>query len=191
MVYDRDTVLFASPSLAFVLTFVVSSTTPAPALAQPAPPTGLTFPREEAGVCPSACCASGRWVATAPVVAREARAADAPEVFAVARGESVEALAGVVVTSRPGRARALAAVDLAGVRIARGEELPVLREAGEGSYVLWARGRAVQSARDAGGRTFRLLARPQTAWWVQLRNAQGATGWSDQPDRFGGPGRCG
>ena len=44
--------LFASPSLAFVLTFVLTGAAPAPTLAQPAPP------RATVPVTPAAACTS-------------------------------------------------------------------------------------------------------------------------------------
>src|SRR5690348_4997611 len=104
-----DAVVFVSPSLAFVLTFVLTGA-PAPALVQPAPPSGLTFPHEDAGACPFECCRYGRWTATSSVAIRRARVAGAPIAFRVAAGETVDALTGVVVTTQPGRGRVLKAL---------------------------------------------------------------------------------
>jgi len=189
-VYDRR-VLFASPSLAFVLTFVLTGGAPAPAIAQPAPPRGLTFPREDPGACPFECCKYGRWVASAAVTVRRERLAGAAPAFSVAPGETVDAITGVVVTTQPGRARVLAALTLDGLTLAAGEEVSVLRYAGEGAYLVWARGRAVEAESEEAGGHLRVLSTPRVVWWVQIRNARGEVGWSDQPDRFTGRDGCG
>jgi hypothetical protein len=193
LVYDarRLDVIFVSPALALVLTYVLTGASPSPALAQPAPPSGLTFPREEPGACPFECCRYGMWTATSAVTARRARAGDAPPAFRVAAGETVEVPTGVVVTLQPGRARAREAVTLDGVRLAPGEEVPVLRYAGEGAWVVWAGGRALATEAEEAGGPLRVLSRPRTVWWVQIRNWRGETGWSDQPERFSGSDACG
>ena len=188
--YDRR-VLFASPSLAFVLTFVLTGGAPAPAIAQPAPPRGLTFPREDPGACPFECCKYGRWVASAAVTVRRERLAGAAPAFSVAPGETVDAITGVVVTTQPGRARVLAALTLDGLTLAAGEEVSVLRYAGEGAYLVCARGRAVEAESEEAGGHLRVLSTPRVVWWVQIRNARGEVGWSDQPDRFTGRDGCG
>jgi hypothetical protein len=190
-VYDRRSVLFASPSLVLALTIALGGAPAAPAVAQPAPPSGIVFPHEDHGACPFECCQYGRWVATGPVTARRSRAAGAQAAFTVAAGEAVESVDGVVITLRPGRARALATVDVDGVRIGRGEELQVLSYVGEGAYKLVARGRVVVAEVAPAAPAFRLLSRPRTVWWVQLRNRHGETGWSNEPERFGGKDACG
>jgi len=182
-------VLFASPSLAFALGLALAGPAPPPAIAQPAPPSGLVFPHEERGACPFACCRAGRWVARGPLTVRRARAADAPAAFALDAGEAVDGVDAVVVTLRPGRARALAAVTLGGVRVDKNEEVAVLSHAGAGALRLVARGRVVSAA--PGGKDFRLLSEPLTVSWVQVRNRRGETGWSDEPERFDGAAGCG
>ena len=183
--------LFASPSLALVLTFVLTGGAPAPAIAQPAPPSGLTFPHEDHGACPFECCRYGPWVASSAVTVRRERLAGAALAFSVAPGETVDAITGVVVTMQPGRARVLAALTLDGLTLVAGEEVPVLRYAGEGVYVVWARGRAVAAQSEKAGGHLRVLSTPRVVWWVQIRNARGEVGWSDQPDRFTGNDACG
>jgi hypothetical protein len=61
------------------------------------------------------------------------RAADA---FRVGRGESVDALTGVVVTLRPGLARATRALQLEGATVEAGQEVLALRPLGEGVYAI-------------------------------------------------------
>jgi hypothetical protein len=30
-----------------------------------------------------------------------------------------------------------------------------------------------------------ILERPRSVWWVQIRNAKGQIGWTDEPEKFG------
>ena len=34
--------------------------------------------------------------------------------------------------------------------------------------------------------TGKIVERPRSVWWVQIRNAQGHVGWSDEPVKFDG-----
>lgn len=34
--------------------------------------------------------------------------------------------------------------------------------------------------------TGKIVERPQTVWWVQVRNARGQVGWTDAPDKWDG-----
>jgi hypothetical protein len=174
--------MLLAPSLAFVLTFALTGAPAAPVIAQPAPPRGLTFPYEKQGVCPSERCAYGRWVAGRALTVRRSRETGALPAFSVAAGEAVEAVNGVVVTVRPGRARAVAPLDVEGVRFARGAPVLLLRHVGESAYKVWAQGTEL----DVGGRNLIVLNEPRTIWWVQIRNRRGETGWSSEPDAFGG-----
>jgi len=171
-----------SPSLGFVLTFVLTSFTAAPTLVPPAPPTGLVFPYEDEGACPSEGCTYGRRFAARPLTVRRSRDAGAAPAFHVGAGETVDAVTGVVVTLRPGRARVVAPIDVDGVRLAKGEHLLILRAAGEGGFRLWAHGRPVDVRRDVAAGSLAVLSEPRTVWWVQVRNRHGETGWTSDPD---------
>jgi hypothetical protein len=176
--------MLLSPSLAFVLTFALTGAPAGPATAQPAPPTGLVFPYEDPGACPTDGCRYGRWVAARSLTVRRAREAGAAPVFRVGAGEAVDAVTGVVVTLRPGRARAVAPIDVDGVRIVTGEHVLLLRPAGHGVYRVSARGAVVDTALDVAGRHLAVLSEPRTVWWVQVRNRRGEVGWTSEPDAF-------
>jgi hypothetical protein len=191
VVYDRAIVLFFSPSVALALSIALTSAAPPPTVAQPAPPSGVVFPHEERGACPFACCPAGRWIARSPLTVRRARAVDAPPAFTLDAGEAVEGVDGVLVTLRPGRARALTGVELGGVRVGKDEEVLVLGHSGAGALRLVAHGRVVVTGPAPGAARFRLLAEPRTVSWVQVRNRQGETGWSNEPERFDGTAGCG
>src|SRR5688500_3012645 len=72
-------------------------------LAQPAPRDGPPVPFEDPGACPFELCTYGEWTARQPVAVRRERRRGSPIVFRVARGETVTAITGVVVTLEAGR----------------------------------------------------------------------------------------
>ena len=77
-----------------------------------AEPDGPPVPFEDEGACPFEACVYRVWIAREPVVVRTERRTDAPVAFGVAAQEKVEAVTGVVVTVRAGRAGFRVPVDL-------------------------------------------------------------------------------
>jgi hypothetical protein len=150
------------------------------------------FPREDHGAYPFECRQYGGWTGRAPTLARVQPDRRGAEAFRIGRGEVVDALTGVVVTVRPGRARATSALHLDGVTVEAGQEVLVLRPVGEGVFKIWVANRALDArllpAKDA---SLRLLSQPKIVWWVQVRNRLGQIGWTDQADRFDGTDACG
>jgi hypothetical protein len=125
-------------------------------------------------------------------VSRERPDRHTAEAFRIGRGEPVDALTGVVVTVRPGRARAITALQLGGVAVEAGQEVIVLRPVGEGVFALWLSGRVVEAQLlPAEESSRRLLAEPRIVWCVQVRNRHGRIGWTDRADRFDGTDACG
>ena len=77
-----------------------------------AEPDGPPVPFEDEGACPFEACVYRVWIAREPVVVRTERRTDAPVAFRVTAQEKVEAVTGVVVTVKAGRARFQVPVDL-------------------------------------------------------------------------------
>jgi hypothetical protein len=151
-----------------------------------------SFPREAHGACPFECCQYGRWTGRAATVARVRPDRRSAEAFLIGRGESVDALTGVVVTLNPGRARATTTLQHEGVAVAAGQEVLVLRPLGEGVFKVWLSGRVFEAQLlPAGESALRLLSEPRIVWWVHIRNGHGRIGWTDQADRFDGTDACG
>jgi len=65
----------------------------------------------------------------------------------------------------------------------RGDIAYLLTSQGEGFMKVWAHGR-LHVGVDASRLTPRR--RATTAWWVQIRNSAGQTGWTRTPERFDG-----
>jgi hypothetical protein len=145
---------------------------------------------EDPGACPFECCTYRNWQAEKDVVVRGDRRADAPEAFRVQKGEWVTALTGVVITTKPGVATVTRSVSLAGVQAKVGDTVEVLTYAGEGAFTLRYRGKVIKPNLDYMN-SLRVLSSPESVWWVKLRNAEGRTGWSNNPQAFGNKDACG
>lgn len=169
--------------------------------AQPAASDEPPIPYVDIGACPFEGCVYREWTALAPVVARQERRTAAAVVFNVNKGERVTAITGVVVTTRPGRVLVRRRLALASsseiLRIEPGQTLFLLTYQGEGFTKAWFQGRfysGVNAAEFLNARceadpdqcAGQIVERPQSVWWVQIRNDKGQFGWTDAPDRFDG-----
>ena len=158
----------------------------------------MPIPFESEGACPFECCVYRTWDVRSATEIRAARKADAPVAFTLKPGEKVEALTGVVVVTRPGRALAPRDTTIEGLGAVRaGEELSVLHPLGEGFWLVWHDGKkgSAEIARppDRPGPwqpQLHEIARPDYLWWVQVRGKAGQ-GWTDLPENFGNKDRCG
>jgi hypothetical protein len=158
-------------------------------------------PFEDEGACPFEGCVYRRWTATDSVDVHGERADDAPVTFTIPAGESVQAVTGVVVTTRPGRVRFRRAVDLpsesGAVHVEPEQELFLLTYQGEGFFTASVEGIV---HRGVDGTTFmngacgdephrcvgEIVQQPESTWWVQVRTARGESGWTDEPGKFSG-----
>jgi hypothetical protein len=159
----------------------------------------LPVPFESVGACPFECCVYRTWTVRRATDVRATRERDAPVAFTPPAGEKVEALTGVVVVSRPGRARASREVAIEGLGTLRpGDEVSVLHPLGEGYWLVWRDGK--KGSAQVGPKSARPgpwdpelnpIEAPAFRWWVQVRDAKGRTGWTDEPDHFADKDRCG
>jgi hypothetical protein len=169
--------------------------TPAPSASSP----GLPVPFESQGACPFECCVYRTWSVERATGVRAAREKGAPVAFTVRPGDKVEALTGVVVVSRPGRARAPRDVAVEGLGTLRaGDEVSVLHPLGEGFWLVWRDGRkgsAEVGQKPTGPRMWdpqlHQTSRSEYRWWVQVRDGPDKVGWTDEPENFGHKDRCG
>lgn len=160
------------------------------------------MPLEEAGACPFEGCQFGAWTARETVVARRSRSTSGARSFTVRKGETVTALTGVLVITRPGRVQFRERTDLltaeGQISVAPGDTLYLLGYRGEGFTDAWFKGRTYHEV-DGAMEFFnalcdtrpercagRVVERQQSIWWVQLRNGDGLVGWTNQTDDFDG-----
>ena len=170
--------------------------------ARPAGPRAPAMPLESLGACPFEGCQFGAWTARASVVARHSRNTSSARSFTVRKGETVAALTGVLVITRPGRVTFRERTDLltaeGQISVAPGETLYLLGYRGEGFTDAWFKGRTYHEV-DGAMEFFNALCdtRPErctgriiepvrSTWWVQIRNSAGLVGWTNEPDKFDG-----
>jgi hypothetical protein len=182
---------------------VPSPVPPSPGASAPQPE--LRLPYEDAGACPFECCTYGEWKVKEPTQLFRDRDRHSPVVFTAAAGEPVTGVTGIVVTHKPGRLMVKKEVTISdgnkeSIRVPAGAVLPVLHYEGEGTYKVWYHGKVyfteLSSAPDAATRAEHepelvLDGKPDDVWWVQVKNQQGQTGWTDQTDNFDGMDSCG
>lgn len=65
------------------------------------------IPFEDHGACPFDCCVYREWFARGDIKALKDRKEGSPVVFGIKEGERVTALTGVVITTKPGVAKAI------------------------------------------------------------------------------------
>lgn len=167
---------------------------------------GPPVPYEDVGACPFEGCTYRQWQANASVAIHADRRDDSPVVFQVAKGEKVQALTGVVVTIKAGRAQFDKPQQLASsagpIAILPGQTLFLLTYQGEGQTSAWFNGRFYSSV-DASS-VFnaacdsrpercpgKIIERPARQWWVQVRNAAGQAGWTRETGKFDGKDQLG
>jgi hypothetical protein len=161
---------------------------------------GPPVPFEDIGACPfEGCVYDDGWVANRNVSVRTERGAGAPVAFRLKRGEKITALTGVVVTVKAGRVLLHRPKELFVNRqrmvLKSGEVFYLLTYQGEGFTKIWYQGEIytdvdVTSFDDEYCRRFpdrcngKIVERSTTVWWIQVKNAAGKVGWTNEPQAF-------
>jgi hypothetical protein len=159
----------------------------------------LPVPFESEGACPFECCVYRTWTVRAATAVRASRDASAATAYTLEPGDKVDAVTGVVVVSRPGRARASREVKVEGLgELRKGDEVSVLHPLGEGYWLVWREGK--KGSAQIGEKSPRPgpwdpelnpITKPEFTWWIRLEDGQGRTGWTNAPENFGSKDRCG
>jgi hypothetical protein len=116
--------------------------------------------------------------------------------FEVAKGEWVQGITGVVITTRLGTSKVIEAMTLGdnpSVSVSSGDILYTLHYVGEGYDLFWFNGKTY-SDQIAGDKPdpdpppphlkIQILSRPKYVWWAKIKNRKGDVGWTDQTNRF-------
>jgi hypothetical protein len=158
------------------------------------------------GACPFECCQYGRWVTRVPVPVYSHERASGRPLFRLRAGDTVEAITGNVHMVRVGRVvvdRSLPGnwvEDDSLPAPAPGDTVYVLNYQGEGYRQYWYRGRTgsgpefwePESRHDSLPPPARLIQKPISRWWVQVKVANGQEGWLRMPEAgFDGYDACG
>ena len=165
------------------------------AASTPSPP---AVPYTHYGACPLECCTYGPWTVEKDTDVRADRRDGARVAFRLRRGEKVEGVTGVVVTTKLGRAMVTTPTTLGNSELfmREGDVLHVLHPVREGYWYVWARGQfesariGLPRERCAGECAIRMLEPPTSVWWAQIRNGDGQEGWSRRIADFGDVDGC-
>jgi hypothetical protein len=159
---------------------------------------GPVTPIVEEGACPFEGCIFAEWTVNQPVEVRATRSEIAPVAFQLNPGERVQALTGVLVTTKAGRVQFRERTDIKGFGLRDpGESFFLLHADGEGFVTIWYEG---QTYRQIDSTTFlngvcdarpekcagRVVEEPESEWWVQIRTRSGRVGWTRESFRFNG-----
>ncbi len=152
------------------------------------------------GACPFECCQYGRWITTRATPVYAAPDKSAKQVSNLAAGTVVAALTGQVRTVGQ-----RFVVHRQHEKYQPGDTLMVYTYLGEGYFKVWYKGRFFDEDLDfspsggTGGERCTdtaycwgtLAHELKSAWWVQIRLADGSLGWVDGFSNFDGQDACG
>ncbi len=174
-------------------TIVLASVAATVSAAEYQPP----MPYYDWGACPFEGCVYQEWIAKAELNVFKDRDLSSPIVFTLGRREEVNALTGVVITTRPGKVKILEPITLdleKPVSLVPGDILFTLHYLGEGYWLFWFKGELhsdeIMSPSDVVEKTPRpnapiqVLSVPETEWWVKLKNSKGIIGWTKETEKF-------
>jgi hypothetical protein len=189
------------------LTVLVLACCMPPAMqAEPPAPAEPAVPYESHGACPFECCTYRTWTVQTDTDILVDRQDDAPVAFRVHRGQRVEGVTGVVVTTTLGRAIVRRESALGegsdSVPVQPGDPVYVLHYVGEGYWKFWVRGKVgseqLPEKDDVcvghDGQTMpcavQITVQPETTWWAKIRH-DGQEGWTSKVGNFSDIDACG
>jgi len=165
---------------------------------------GPPIPFDEEGACPFQCCTYREWSVDWDTDLRADRHDDAPVAFHAALNDTVQALTGVVTTTKVGRASASRQVTVGASHIVvpQGTTIYLLRNVGGGDWKIWVNGAIDQQYIPSQGYctgdkvssdecAIKVLEQSEIVWWAKVQGPRGDIGWTREIDHFGNIDSCG
>ena len=190
----------------WLLAFPIAILIPLAAYSQTRPP----LPFEDVGACPFECCVYREWITNKKTAIYKNRSNNSPVVFTLSPREKVQAVTGVVITTKAGEIRIKKTITIQAysgdgtnksraIRANPGDIVYLLTSEGEGSYKAWFKGQEiiisaidVMEANEPGSARYGSnIPRTTSTWWIQIKNRQGKTGWTTQAANFDNKDACG
>jgi hypothetical protein len=148
------------------------------------------LPYFDRGACPFECCTYRTWIARNNVSLRKEMRTASPLLFSIKKGERVNAITGVVITSKAGIVEVIQDTKIGGLNIKSGSKLYTLTYLGEGFYKIWYKGKIYEESVE-GEKAFKIVSQPKAVWWVKIKNKKGQIGWTNLSDSFDDQDACG
>jgi hypothetical protein len=162
------------------------------------------MPFDEDGVCPFLCCTYRAWTVDWDTDLHTDRRDDTPVAFHATIRDTVDALTGVVTTTKAGRATSSRQVTIGAKHLVvpAGEPIYLLRNVGGGDWKIWVNGVIDQQyipnqgycngdQRASDECAIAVTEQPEVVWWAKVRNSRGQEGWTREVDHFGNIDSCG
>lgn len=172
----------------FLIGFAILVVLSSPAFAQQK----LNLPFRDVGACPFECCTYREWTVNKNTVLLKNMADNSPVYFRARRGEKVQGLTGIVITTKPGIREAARNTnieyydqkrsELRSISIKKGERFFVLTYLGEGVYKVWYKEKMYETHLDPP--QFKKINDPLSVWWVKIKNRKGQIGWTKLVENF-------
>jgi len=168
----------------------------------------LKLPFYDWGACPFECCTYRNWETNKPVIVRDKPSGTANELFRIPTHQPVLGITGVVITTKPGVSKIVKPVQLGYSKDGKGpllsllpgEAIYTLHYLGEGYELFWYEGHTYSDQSNVSEQaygdvpfegTVKVESRPETTWWVKIKDKKGRKGWSEESDGFDNMDACG
>ena len=160
--------------------------------APPADTKPAGYPKESPGDCPGeGGCVFGKWNAKAPVKVYRNRSTASPVAFQLAKGATVAGITSVLIVVEPGQCTVTAAGTTADSPLERGKTYPLEKGKtflidgfSEGSAYGYLNGKPVMIC--CLDQNIKCSKEPKIELWLEVRNSDGLTGWTNEREKFNG-----
>ncbi len=159
----------------------------------------LSLPYRDVGACPFECCTYREWTANKETVLLKNMNGNSAVYFRVRKGEKVQGVSGVVITTKAGIREAAQNTFLENyvdkknevlkIRVKKGDPLLTLTYLGEGVYKVWYKGKIYETHLEPP--QFKKINDPVSVWWVKIKNRKGRIGWTKLNANFDNMDSCG
>jgi hypothetical protein len=138
--------------------------------------------------CPGEGCGYHRWLAMKELPLFDAwNSANPQQVYMVADRETITALSGVFITTKPGVEEILEPLNIGGMEANAGDLVYPLMSLGEGWVRAFFHGQVLDLSLYAGSRQLtRKIREYEAVWWAEIKTSTGAVGWTNEAQSFSG-----
>jgi hypothetical protein len=148
------------------------------------------------GACPFECCTYREWIVKETADIQISPDMKSQIIGTAVKGDKVDGVTGIVIVDSPGKVEVVKECK----SYKKGDIIWVYTYLGEGFYKVWFDGKMyvedvyfmsgwAKCTKD-GTCWGKVIAKPQSTWWVKIKNKAGIEGWSNKPQNFGNNDSC-